>query len=279
LIFSALERRRHPLAFVLCALLALGLGASAARAMQGRQDPGPESYAPVPFAPGETAAYQVRLGGISVGRGSMEVVGMETISGKATYHARLRLAGGIPLARVDDRFDTWIDAQGLFSRRFKQDQKEVRYERHRTYDFFPEARTYRRADNGEIGSLPTTLPLDDVSFLYYARTLPLRVGDVYTIERYFNPAGNPVVLRVLRRETITVPAGRFETVVVRPIIQTRGLFGEGGEAEVYFTDDSRRILVLLRSKVPLVGSLTMHLTSYRAGIPIPGVPVSSFEGR
>jgi hypothetical protein len=267
-------------------MLALSLLASAtlageappARAMQGRQD-GPESYAPVPFAPGETATYQVRLGGISVGRGSMEVVGMESVGGKATYHARLRLSGGIPLARVDDRFDTWIDAQGLFSRRFRQDQKEVRYERKRAYDFFPENRTYRRTDNGETGTLPTPLPLDDVSFLYYARTLPLAVGDVYTIERYFNPAGNPVVLRVLRRETITVPAGRFETVVVRPIIQTRGLFGEGGEAEVYFTDDSRRILVQLRSKVPLVGSLTMHLTAFRPGIPIPGAPTGFGGGQ
>ena len=45
-------------------------------------------------------------------------------------------------------------------------------------------------------------------------------------------------------ETITVPAGTFRTIVVQPVIQTRGLFSEGGRAEVYFTDDDRRLLIL-----------------------------------
>jgi hypothetical protein len=62
-----------------------------------------------------------------------------------------------------------------------------------------------------------------------------------------------------------VPAGRFRTVVVQPVIQTNGLFGEGGRAEIYFTDDERRIPVLIKSRVPVVGSLTMSLRSYRAG--------------
>src|SRR5260370_110909 len=79
-------------------------------------------------------------------------------------------------------------------------------------------------------------PLDDVSFLFYARTLPLRVGDVDTIPRYFKQ-GRDVILRVLRKERITVPAGPFETIVVQPTITNAGgLFGQGGQAEVYFSD-------------------------------------------
>jgi hypothetical protein len=30
-------------------------------------------------------------------------------------------------------------------------------------------------------------PLDEGSFLYYVRTLPLRPGDVYEVNRYFRP--------------------------------------------------------------------------------------------
>jgi hypothetical protein len=219
----------------------------------------------VPFSPGERAEYQVKLGAISVGHGSMEIVGMEEVHGFSTYHASLRLSGGIPLARVDDKLDSWIDVEGLFSRRFRQDVKEVRYRRFRSFDFFPESRTFRRTDKDETGTIPTDRPLDDVSFLYYARTLPLRVGDEYTVPRYFQAEGNPVVIKVLRKETVTVPAGTFRTIVVRPIIRTKGLFGQGGEAEVYFSDDSRRIMVQLRSKVPVVGSLTMNLQTYRSG--------------
>lgn len=250
------------------AALALGLGAAVAPAMQTPQNGAVVEapvVAPVPFGPGEHAAYQVKLGGLAVGSGSMRVTGIQHIDGHPTYHTRLQVSGGIPLARVDDTFESWIDVAGLFSRRFHQDQKEVRFERKRTYHFFPEHRTWLRPANGETGALPTDRPLDDVSFLYYARTLPLEVGKTYTLNRYFKEDGNPVILKVLRKERVTVPAGTFETVVVRPIIKTKGLFSEGGEAELYFTDDARRILVLLRSKVPLVGSLTLHLRSYTPG--------------
>jgi hypothetical protein len=200
-----------------------------------------------------------------VGSGYVEVAGTETIAGAPTFHARMRVTGGVPLAHVDDRYESWIDTQGVFSRRFIQDVHEVRYRRERTYDFDPVRRTYRRADNGETGSIPTDKPLDELSFMYYARTLPLEVGDTYTLTRYFKDSGNPVVLRVIRKETVTVPAGRFRTIVVQPTIRTSGLFGEGGRAEIYFSDDERRIPVLIKSRVPVVGSLTMALKAYRPG--------------
>jgi hypothetical protein len=65
-----------------------------------------------------------------------------------------------------------------------------------------------------------------------------------------------------------VPAGKFNTIVVQPIIKTRGLFSEGGRAEVYFTDDDRRILVQLKSKVKILKSLDMTLDGYTPGVAI-----------
>lgn len=255
----------------LAAVLGLAGGARASAEQQqqlvaAQRDSAGETDPPAaPFGAGEKASYQVKLGVIRVGSGVMQVVGIEKVHGHDTYHARFRLSGGNRIARVDDKFDTWIDVAGHFSRRFKQDQQEVRFERNRTYEFFPEQRQYRRLDNGETGSIPTDRPLDDISFLYYARTLPLKVGETYRLNQYFKESGNPVVLRVLRRETVTVPAGTFRTLVVRPVIRTKGLFSEGGEAEVYFSDDARRIPVMIRSRVPVIGSLTMQMTEYTAG--------------
>jgi hypothetical protein len=246
------------------AIAGLGAAASATGPQSADPDPGP-SIDPIPFAEGERAEYRVKLGAVSVGSGTMEILGIEHIDGEPTFHTRLHVKGGIPLARVDTRMDSWLDVDGLFSRRFEQDQHELRFKRHRIFDFYPESRSFRQRMSGEVGSLPTDRPLDDVAFLYYARTLPLEPGDSYTINRYFKEDGNPVVLNVLRRETITVPAGTFNTIVVQPIIKTDGLFGEGGEAEVYFTDDDRRILVYLRSSVPVVGSLSLSLREYEAG--------------
>jgi uncharacterized protein DUF3108 len=250
--------RGHRWGTVAAALAAVAVLSGAAR-------PQVAGNARLPFAAGERADYQVRLGALSVGSGYVEVMGTEMVGSAPTLHARMRIAGGVPLAHVDDRYESWIDTQGIFSRRFVQDIHEVRYRASRSYEFDPARRTYRRLDKVETGTIPTDKPLDDLSFMYYARTLPLEVGDTYTLTRYFKERGNPVVLRVLRRETVTVPAGRFRTVVVQPTIRTTGLFGEGGRAEIYFSDDDRRIPVLIKSRVPVVGSLTMALRSYRAG--------------
>ncbi|HEX7981383.1 MAG TPA: DUF3108 domain-containing protein, partial [Gemmatimonadaceae bacterium] len=131
--------------------------------------------------------------------------------------------------------------------------------RQRTYEFSPERKKGRRVDNDETFALPTDRPLDDVSVVFLARGLPLKPDDTYTIDRYFKAEANPIVLRVVRRESVTVPAGTFQTVVVRPTIKTSGLFGEGGEAELFFSDDAQHTLVQMRSKVPLIGSLSLLL--------------------
>ena len=226
----------------------------------------PPARARLPFGTGERADYQVKLGVVSVGSGSVEVLGIETVHGTPTYHTRMRVSGGVPLARVNDRYESWIDVEGIFSRRFVQDVHEVGYDRSRVYDFDVARRTWRRTDGSDdTGVLTTSEPLDDLSFMYFARTLPLKVGDQYRLNRYFKESGNPVVLRVVRKETVTVPAGRFNTVVVQPTIRTAGLFGEGGRAEIYFSDDERHIPVLIKSRVSRVGSLTMALKTYRPG--------------
>ncbi len=267
--------RSHALRFALClGLLLLVLGQPELRA----QDRGPRSLplpdridssvAVVPFGPGERTEYDVRLGRIRVGEGSMEIVGVEHVRGRPSYHASWVIQGGIPLARVDDHFQSWFDIETLASRRFIQDIHEVRYTSYRHFEIYPTEGHWERQDTGHEEELPTDLPLDEISFIYFARTLPLEVGETYEMDRYFREDRNPVILRVLRREVIEVPAGTFETVVVEPIIKAGGLFGEGGEARVYFTDDDRRLLVKLESSIPIVGSLSLHLKGIEEGRPL-----------
>lgn len=256
------------------ALLALSGGSAGGQSLVAHGAAQPPAHtvsaAPSPgrghaLVAGERSRYELRLAGRAVGTGSLELLGAEPVEGHPAMHAVLRVSGGILFARVDDRFDSWIDPERVFSRRFVQDQHELTSRRHRDYTMSPERNSFVQADNGERTPLGSPEPLDDVSFLYYARTLPLRVGDVDTLSRYFKP-GHDVILRVLRRERITVPAGTFETIVVQPTItNVGGLFGQGGEAEVYFSDDAARTIVQLRSKVPLVGSLSLHLTDFRSG--------------
>lgn len=235
------------------------------RAMAPAASPAPVR-APVPFVTGERADYSVKYGPFSVGSGLMEVIGLDTIRGRETWHTLFRVRGGIIGFRVDDRMESWIDTETLASLRHRQDLDEGPNERERQFEIFPERGVF--VENGRDPEPTVKLPLDDGSFLYFLRTIPLEVGREYSFDRYFRPDRNPVRIQVLRRETVRVPAGTFNTVVIRPIIKARGVFSENGRAEVWLTDDSRHLMVQMKSHMKL-GSLSLYLRSYRPSLPLP----------
>jgi len=219
----------------------------------------------VPFGPGEHLTYQVKLGVFDVGEGWLRVLARDTVRGRQTYPVELGLDASTMFGtiKVRDLFQSWIDVHTLASLRFHKDQHEVSYKSQKQFDIFPERREWSRTDAEKDGQTLSDQPLDEVAFMYFIRTLDLEVGQEYSFNNYFKEDGNPVVLRVLRRETKEVPAGTFETIVVQPIIQTDGLFSEGGKAEIYLSDDAERHIVYLRSEIPVVGSITLHLREIR----------------
>lgn len=236
----------------------------------------PRKIAPVPFGVHEKATFKVSFSGVGVGSGWSEVVAVDTVRGVPVYHFVLRIKGGIPFAHVDDTYESWLDVSNLTSLRFHTNIQEVNYKANRTFDMFAAESVWKsvnhrasmsdpkREQSGKLGSLE---PLDDISFMYWARTIPLEVGKTYTFYRYFKSDGNPVIVKVLRRETVKVPAGSFATIVLQPIIKTKGLFAEGGSAELYFTDDARRMLVMMNTKMS-IGSLGLQLQKFEPGTPL-----------
>lgn len=224
---------------------------------------------PVPFAVGERLTYNVKLGWFNVGEGELAVLGVDSIRGEPSYHLSMALTASAMFGavKVRDRFSSWMDVRSLASRRFIRDQHEHNYKSYREFEIYPDERRWERTDEDKGGATLSEQPLDEIAFIYWMRTLPLEVGETYTFEgKYFKEDGNPVVLKVLRKERRETGAGTFDTVVVQPIIQTKGLFSEGGKAEVYLTDDEDRIMVYLRSEIPVAGSITLHLEE------IEGVP-------
>ena len=225
--------------------------------------------AAVPFGPGERLVYHVKVGIFGAGEGSLEVVGVDTVRGHRSYHVRMQIDGGLMGLSVHDKYDSWFDVRTLTSWRFIQDIHDPGYSSFRHYEMFPERRSWERQDNDEFGPLGSPLPLDDISFIYYIRTLPLEVGKTYTLPRYFKEDGNPVIVKVLRKDQRETDAGKFNTIVVKPIIRTTGLFGQGGDAEIHFSDDERRIVVYMKSNIPkFPGSLTLHLEEIQEGLPL-----------
>jgi hypothetical protein len=228
------------------------------------------SIAAVPFGPGERAEYQVKMGIFNVGRGHMEVHGVESVRGFSTYRVSMGIRGGRLGLRVRNLYQSWIDIRTLASRRFIQDIHQLRRQRLRQFEMYPEERRYEQVDVDEEFELVSDRPLDDISFVFYARTLPLEVGERVTLNRYFREHGNPVTLEVLRREVVEVPLGTFEALVIRPIIKSRGLWDEDAEAEVYISDDADRLVLKVSTRMSLLGSLSLHLTRRTRGVPLAG---------
>lgn len=220
----------------------------------------------LPFGVGERAQYKASYLVGRVGTGILEIPQIDTIRGHSVLHLRMTIGGGIPGARIDERLESWLDRDSLYSHRYLQRTRYPRFSRDRARNFFPDGLRWAGHTNGraEAGDLPTARPLDDLAFLFHVRTMDLEVGQEYVLDRYWNPTGNPVRLKVLREETVEVPAGRFRTIVVQPIIKTSSLFAEDGEAYVYLSTGPRRELVMLRARVS-IGTLTLRLESYQPG--------------
>jgi hypothetical protein len=216
-----------------------------------------------PFVVGERAVYDVSYGILHAGTATLGVTGIDTVRDHEAYCFRLTTAAGINLKiykySIRDTMRSWVDTASFRTLRFNQDQLDGGRARRKRYEIYPD----RRAFVNEVGEEEPSVgePLDEIAFLFFVRGQELDVGDTMTWERYFKPKSNPVVLKVLRRDTVEAAGRKWPTIVVRPIIKTSSLFAEGAEAQVWIADDPSHVIVQVNTKLK-VGSITMRLKSY-----------------
>lgn len=240
--------RRAALAAALLPLLALA--------------PSAEAQQPVhpSFAPGETLVYQVRMGALASGRGEMRVRGPEFVGDRSTYLLSFEVRGGFGPFRMEGRTHSWVDAVSLAAVRFHKYERSPFGSSTRTVELLTPAGIWRD-DNGDEGKMPTPDPLDELSFLYYVRSLPLPDGARYGVARHFEQARNPVIITVVVREQIRVPAGSFDVVVVDMQVPGDDHLEDGSSIRLYLTDDERRVPVRIESSVRHVGRVVLTLES------------------
>ena len=180
----------------------------------------------------------------------MEVTGLDTVRGRTAWRAVFRVKGGILGYKADNTMESWMDTATMASLRFTQDFEQTgNGSQEALRDLSRSASVYQEPNKPEQPSVPD--PLDDASFIYFIRTVPLEIGRTYSFDRYFRPDKNPVRIKVLRRETVKVPAGTYQTIVVQPIIKSKGIFSENSKAEIWFSEDANRIMVQLKADLPV----------------------------
>ena len=224
----------------------------------------------VPFGPGESLRFSIEYGVIKAGTAWLEVAPMETYHGRPCYHLVSRAESNDFMSRiykVRDRIDSLIDAEGLYSYRYRKRIREGDYRK--DYDAFyaPDSGVVRYADGKQYDS--AMWPKDGLAAFYFVRHVPLEVGKDVVIPHHSDQTSGDITVKVYRKERIEVPAGKFDCIVIEPVMTAGGIFKNSGRMTIWVTDDARRIPVLMKSKIP-VGSIDAVLQEIRPGGPMRG---------
>lgn len=158
---------------------------------------------------------------------------------------------------VSDTVTSLINSKGIYPLRFDKHLHEGKYHAHLSAVFDQYLNTLQTQDT-VLKIEPFTH--DVLSAFYFIRTLKLKVGETYNLAAVSGKKKYNLKVICHRKEEITVPAGRFQTIVVEPVLKEDGLFKAKGKLTIWLTDDSKHIPVKMESKIP-VGSIKAELTS------------------
>jgi hypothetical protein len=214
-----------------------------------------------PFAVGERLIYSVRVGNVgAAGTGVMTVSGPVDVRGTEALLLKSEMKAGVGPINGAGRTESWLDASRMTALRFVKQERRF-LSRHRdSIEVFPETRRWTAAD-GTSGATPSGAPLDELSFIYFIRTLPLTADTTFEVSRHFDATRNPVGLRILGHDSVSTRAGDFATVVVEMRVKDPRNYRGDGIIRIHLTDDGCRLPVRIESTMPDVGKTVLTLES------------------
>jgi hypothetical protein len=222
---------------------------------------GAQAATSLPFAPGERFEYAGRVHvGVS-GKGSIWVEGPTELRGTPTWTLHSEMEGKLGFLRATDKSASWLDPVRFASLRYTTHERHLLVRHDEVVDLFAAEKRWS-AEGGAEGKLESDAPLDELSFLFYLRTLPLKGSAPLTVARHFDSARNPTVVTVVAHEEIAVGAGRFRAVIVEMRVRDERRYKGEGVIRIALSDDKCRLLLRLESDMPDAGKATLGLVSF-----------------
>jgi hypothetical protein len=218
----------------------------------------------LPFGVGERMTYTARVANMGkVGKAIMRVDGPADVRGTATYLLSFDFSARVGPVKAVDRTQSWFDPARGASLRFHKHERHPLSRHDERVEMFPGERRWEGSE-GAGGYSPTDEPLDELSFMYYIRTLALTADTVYNFSRHFDAARSPTSLHVVRRERVSTGAGEFATVLVELRVKDPRRYKGAGAIRINLSDDALRIPVRIESAMPVIGKAVLTLDSYTA---------------
>jgi hypothetical protein len=217
------------------------------------------------FGAGEHLVFSVDYGFYKAGIATMSVLDVQKVGGVPCYHIRTTAESNKFISsfyKVRDKVESYIDTQGIFSRRFEKHLREGTYSMDELVDLY-HGRQIALSTREKYALVEIPQYVQDIlSTLYYIRTFDLKVGKTETIETYADGKVYPLKVYVNKREKVEVPAGKFNCLQIEPQLKSEGIFRQKGRLLVWVTDDQYKMPVKMTSKVT-IGSIATKLESYK----------------
>lgn len=247
-----------PFTHALVAALSLVLGAGTVQAQiqaQAQRDT-------LPFTVGERLTYTVRVERTgSSGKAVMAVSGPVDVRGVGTELLSFDVAARLGFVRVTARSKSWLDPRRMSALRFWKHESRPLAHSDQSVDIDGANRSWTKSD-GTAGTTLSDVPLDELSFIYFLRTLRLAPGETMQLNRHFDQARNPTDIRVLGVDTVAVGGTRIPGTVVEMRVRDAERFGGSGAIRLTLTDDQCRVPLRMESSMPVVGKVVLTLTLY-----------------
>jgi hypothetical protein len=211
----------------------------------------------------EKLVYELTWTGIKAGTATQEIL---NDNGVVKIISTARSADWLDtFFVVDDRIESVMasshpDQLGLpKSYRMKIKEGKTRRDKEILFDHAKRTALYIDHLNGEKKSVDIAEnTLDTLSSFYFIRSQKLEVGKSIFISIFDSKRLWNTEVQVLRKERINTKLGSFDTIVIKPLMKSEGIFEKKGDMFIWLTDDTKLVPVKMKTKVP-VGSITATL--------------------
>ncbi|HSW62894.1 MAG TPA: DUF3108 domain-containing protein [Dissulfurispiraceae bacterium] len=207
----------------------------------------------------ELLKYDLYWSGVYVGMAELEASHGD---GSFMITSKARSAGVISAFYTVDDFAQSILLNGRpYSFRFRQHEGKNRGNKETKFDPLTKKISFSNAVKNVSSEhdLPATPLWDILSAFYYVRIKPLEVGKKVGIDIFDSGKFARVGVDVLKREQVDIPDfGKFNAVVIKPNVETEGLFKKKGDIFIWLSDDDQRIPLRVETIVP-IGKVTAEL--------------------
>lgn len=216
------------------------------------------------FKKGEKLEFIVHYGIVNAGTATVEIEKENFyINGKrATKITGIGKSQGAFdwFFKVRDSYVTYMNTETLAPYRFVRHVDEGGFVFDQEYNFNHQENIVTTEKKDTV-TVPNGIQ-DLVSAYYYARSIDFekyKIGDVIAFKAFVDGKVEPIRIRYLGKETVSIRTGKYRCYKFQPLVQKGRVFDDPTDVTAYISDDKNKIPVLIEAKV-IVGSVKLELT-------------------